>query len=247
MSVHPVEGSFQFQRVWRLWTLALVLSVLGVAALAVDVPIATWVHEGYVPRALQKLCGLSEAMGHGIGVAMIALLIAVLDPPSRYRLPRIMTAALGAGLAANVLKLVVARTRPNHFEWEGTGVDSFGQWFPLSANPSWNQGFPSSHAATAAGLAIVLAVVYPRGRVVFVCIAVLAGMQRVLEEAHFSSDVLWGAAVGCLVAPLCVYTGKLAHAFDRLEAWLSDGVAQASTLHGPAATCDTPARSSRAA
>jgi membrane-associated phospholipid phosphatase len=71
--------------------------------------------------------------------------------------------------------------------------------------------------ATAAGLAIVLAQLYPRGRWLFPVIAGLAGAQRVLENAHFVSDVFWGAAVGCIFAPLCVYGSRLSLAFDGLE------------------------------
>ena len=66
-------------------------------------------------------------------------------------------------------------------------------------------------------MAIVLTCLYPRGRVLFPALAVLAGMQRLLDEAHFASDVLWGAAVGCAFAPLCVYGSGLTRCFDRLE------------------------------
>ena len=45
--------------------------------------------------------------------------------------------------------------------------------------------------------------------------AALAGAQRVLDNAHFLSDVFWGAAVGCIFAPLCVYGSRLSRVFDR--------------------------------
>jgi membrane-associated phospholipid phosphatase len=66
-------------------------------------------------------------------------------------------------------------------------------------------------------LAIVLAAFYPRGRWLFPACAALAGLQRVLSEAHFASDVLWGAALGCIFAPLCVYGSGLSGIFDKLE------------------------------
>ncbi|HEX3727417.1 MAG TPA: phosphatase PAP2 family protein [Pirellulales bacterium] len=201
----------------HLWACAAVLSALGVAALAIDVPLARWAHQNVTPTVLQKICGLSEAVGHGVGVILLVVVIAFLDPWHRYALPRVLAAALGSGLAANGLKLVLARTRPNHFDWQGRGLDSFGEWFPLLDNQSWLQSFPSSHAATAAGAAIVLACIYPRGRWLFPAFAVLACLQRVLDEAHFLSDVFWGAAVGCIFAPLCVYGSPIARFFDRLE------------------------------
>ncbi len=152
-----------------------------------------------------------------MGIAVIAVFIAVLDPLHRHVLPRVLAAALGSGILANVFKLLIARTRPHHFDLRTDALDSFAGWFPLLGNTSWDQGFPSSHTAAAAGLAIALACRYPRGRWLFPAVAVLAGVQRVLAEAHFLSDVFWGAAVGCIFAPLCVYGGRMSMAFDRLE------------------------------
>ena len=40
----------------------------------------------------------------------------------------------------------------------------------------------------------------------FILCAVLASCQRITSGAHFVSDVLWGAAVGCLIAGACIYT-----------------------------------------
>ncbi len=201
----------------QLWSLAAVLSALGVAAMAIDVPLANWARSESSPRAFQKLCSLSEIFGHGVGVAAILLLIAVIDPRHRYALPRIAAAALGSGLLANALKLFVARDRPYHFDFSGPSSETFLQWFPMLSNSSGEQSFPSSHVATAAGLAIVLARYYPRGRWLFPVFAALAGCQRVLEEAHFLSDVFWGATVGCIFAPLCIYGSRLSGVFDRLE------------------------------
>lgn len=207
----------RLRTITQLWRLAAVLGGLGVAALAVDSSLARWVAEDHVPSFVEKVCALSETFAHGAGILMIAVFIAVLDPANRRVVPRILTAALGSGLLANVFKLMIARTRPRHFDLQADALDSFAGWFPLLGNTSWDQGFPSSHAATAAGLAIALACLYPRGRWLFPGMAVLGGMQRVLAEAHFLSDVLWGAAVGCIFAPLCVYGGRLSKAFDRLE------------------------------
>src|SRR5262245_23422678 len=81
----------------HLWACAAVLASLGVAALAVDIPLARWIHDGKCPNFIQQLCALSEVFGHGIGVALILVCIAVLDPWHRYALPRILTAALGSG------------------------------------------------------------------------------------------------------------------------------------------------------
>jgi membrane-associated phospholipid phosphatase len=210
----------RLRTICHLWTCAAVLAGLGVAALALDVPLAAWVKNGDCPDAIAKLCSLGEVFGHGLGVAAIVAIIAVVDPWHRYAIPRILAASLGSGLLADLFKLLLARTRPYHFDLHGRGLDTFSNWFPLLGNASWDQSFPSAHMATAAGLAIVLACFYPRGRWLFPALAVLVGLQRVLEESHFLSDTFWGAAVGCIFAPLCVYGSRLSRGFDRLEAWL---------------------------
>lgn len=229
----------------QLWTCAAVLGALGVAALALDLPLVRWIQGGNCPSFIIKLCALSEVFGHGSGVLLLVIAIAVLDPWHRYAIPRILAAALGSGMVANAFKLFMGRTRPLHFDLEGGGLDTFSDWLPMLSNHSWDQSFPSSHTAVAAGLAIVLAAFYPRGRWLFPALAILAGAERVFDQYHYLSDVLWGGAVGCIFAPLCVYGSRLAMTFDRLEEWLSKRSAQSerdSAAHGPgrASTVDVP-------
>lgn len=228
----------------QLWTLAAVLGGLGVAALAIDVPVAAWTRGGHAPDFVEKICGLAEVFGHGLGVVLIVIVIGVLDPWHRYGIPRIMAASLGAGLSADVIKLLVARTRPNHCDFAivDRGIETFGSWFPLAGNASWEQSFPSSHMATAAGLAIVLAAFYPRGRWLFPAFAALAGMQRVLHQSHFPSDIFWGAAVGCIFAPLCVYGSRLSQTFDRLEAFLIARAEQIARSRKPGRSASGPSQ-----
>jgi len=231
--VEPEIPLPRLRTISSLWTCAAVLGGAGVAAMAVDVPLAAWADRGSCPSVIEKLCDLSEMFAHGLGVAMILVLVAVLDPPRRFALPRIAAASLGSGVLADLFKLFVARVRPHHFDLQADALDSFAGWFPLLGNRSWEQGFPSSHAATAAGLAIALAWLYPRGRWLFPALAALAGFQRVLSESHFLSDVFWGSAVGCIFAPLCIYGGRLARAFDRLEERLMARSATRMEKHSP--------------
>jgi undecaprenyl-diphosphatase len=76
------------------------------------------------------------------------------------------------------------------------------------------QAFPSAHTATAFGLAIGLTWLYPRGRWLFATFAVLVACQRIQSGAHFLSDTFFGAALGCVVAAVCI---KYVKWFDRFE------------------------------
>jgi len=197
--------------------LAAALLAAAVLALPVDLPLAKWCLGEACPGELRELLEKSETFGHGLGVLLVAVLIWQLDPLRRWAIPRIASASLGSGLLADVVKLLVLRTRPRDFQFDQGVLSTFGGWLPLGAGGSGGQSFPSAHTATAVGLAIALAWLYPRGRWLFFALALLAAAQRVESGAHFLSDTFCGAALGCLLAAACVRGGPLARWFDRLE------------------------------
>ena len=114
-----------------------------------------------------------------------------------------------SGLAANGAKMLLARTRPWAFDFQGDVWTTFGTDGCRWAAPA--QSLPSGHTATAAGLALALMVLYPRGRGLFLMLVVLVACQRMECGAHYLSDVLGGAAVGCLTVACCL----------RLMRWFS--------------------------
>lgn len=183
---------------------ALVLAAL--CALSVDVAIAQACREGHYPKFVMDVLNKVEPFGHGIGVAIVIATVAILDTERRHWAPALCAAgALSGGLTANVIKLMIARTRPRNFSFASANVwQTFDSWLPLGSGGSAAQSFPSAHTATAMGFAIALAAIYPRGRWWFFTLAGLVGMHRVQSSAHFPSDVLAGAAVGWVMGHLCV-------------------------------------------
>lgn len=202
----------------KLCALGAVFAAAAAAALVIDLPLARWWAAAHLPGELRRLIGYSEGFGHGLGVAVVLVLIWQLAPAERRRLPRIAAIALGAGAAANLIKLLVERTRPRAFDLSaGWGWDAFVGWLPGGSAGSSGQAFPSAHTATAVGLAIVLGWALPKARWTFALLALLVACQRMQAAAHFASDVLAGAAVGCLVAALCLARHGLGPVFDRWE------------------------------
>lgn len=200
-------------RPWKpapLVAAAALLSALAAAAFLVDLPIARLVKEQGLPGELKRLIRLSETFGWGGTVALIILTAAIIDLRGwRIGLP-LAVSAFGAGALADGIKLFVARWRPSSANLAGHVSDTFLAWLPVLHQSTMGnargyavQSFPSSHAATAVGLAAALAALYPRGRWLFAMFAVLAGIQRIEAQAHFASDVLAGAAIGCIVAAAC--------------------------------------------
>jgi membrane-associated phospholipid phosphatase len=68
-----------------------------------------------------------------------------------------------------------------------------------------NLSFPSGHATLAFATAHVLAIYLPRWRMAFYGGAILVGLERVLEGAHYPSDIAGAAIFGILMAHLAIW------------------------------------------
>lgn len=84
----------------RVYLLALMLAVASLAAVAlnVDMPVARYVGGNWSLGDLRKLLDISEVFAHGLGVLLILITVAVLDPASRRRLPRVGACVLATGV-----------------------------------------------------------------------------------------------------------------------------------------------------
>jgi membrane-associated phospholipid phosphatase len=189
--------------------------LLALLALSVDCTLSQWFIEA-CPSWIKRVLQFCELFGHGFGVVVVVVLIHQLDPARRWAIPRVATVSLVAGLAADVVKLLVGRIRPYRFDLDSSVLKSFDGWLPLIA-PSSCQSLPSAHTATAMGLAMVLIWLYPQGRRLFPTLAVLVALQRLACGAHYLSDVLTGAALGIVVGLLFLKSTPLADRFARWE------------------------------
>ena len=197
----------------------IILVGLGLIAVGtIDLPVARWATGQPLPGELDRLIRFGETFGHALGVAVILLGVWVLDPKSHRRFPRLIACSLGAGLVATIVKLFLGRTRPRAFDLAGSPIiDSFVGWFTFGAGGSAQQSFPSSHTATAFGLALALSWLYPRGRYYFAALAILVAVQRFYSQAHFVSDTCAGAAIGLITAAIILNFGPFARRFENFE------------------------------
>lgn len=196
-----------YRRVSKLaYRTSAVCLLLALSTLPIDVPFARFMLNHRLAGDFYRLVNFAEVFAHGLGVAMICLVIFALDPLNRRSLVRIASCAFGAGLAANALKLIVARQRPHAFLQQAVAAtrgvgDTFlgllphaSQQFPEPGSHTI-QSFPSAHTATAVAFAFALSWRYPRGKWLFAAFAMLAAFQRIVVGAHYLSDTLVGAAV----------------------------------------------------
>lgn len=101
----------------------------------------------------------------------------------------LLTSIALSGLVANLLKRVIGRARPEHFQDEG--IFSFSPFSGASF-----ESFPSGHATTIGAFFAAFALLFPRYRFAFIAFALWLGMTRVMVGVHYPSDVIAGLALG---------------------------------------------------
>jgi undecaprenyl-diphosphatase len=96
----------------------------------------------------------------------------------------------GAGLIGNLTKYILGRARPKLF-------DTLGPFdFQLFSFDPDHASFPSGHATNIFALATVLAMLWPRGRVLLYTVATWIAASRVLIGQHYFTDAVGGAILG---------------------------------------------------
>lgn len=110
----------------------------------------------------------------------------------------------GAGLVADLLKLIVGRARPKLLKMQ----DFYG-FEPFNITSADWRSFPSGHSTTVFAAACALGLMFPRLRWPLLALAVAVGLSRVMINAHFLGDVVAGAVLGWGIAWL------VAQAFSR--------------------------------
>lgn len=159
--------------------LALGLSVALLGPLArIDEEVQRAVQGARTP-ALEKPMRTASSSRQGAVVFGGLLVVAIATGPAG---PATARAALAALVPVNIvvegLKLSVNRARPD------------------GDQRRVNSSFPSSHAANAATLALVLGLRWPRLAPAFWLLVAVVSFSRMYLNRHFLSDVLFGIALG---------------------------------------------------
>jgi membrane-associated phospholipid phosphatase len=186
--------------------LRLAAVVLAVGALATATALDGWAYRVLVtPDVYEHDWGrLLRVVGFlptwAVVSAALALSVSTSESTSlsaRWRASLPIIAATLGGIAAEVLKLLLRRERPE----ASAGVYAFRSWrdHPLSTA---GLALPSSHALVAFAAAAMLARLFPRVFWLWYGLAMGCALTRVLARAHFLSDVTLSALLGWLVAAL---------------------------------------------
>ncbi|WP_439815668.1 phosphatase PAP2 family protein [Zavarzinia sp. CC-PAN008] len=202
----PSTGKLRFAARALPWAGLAALLVWGMS-LWVDRPVAYYFKAREADAGLFKLL---EDVGNGAwflwpsGVLALVLWAAwrLMGPgtgPTRRRTRHLaeavtffFSAVALSGLVVVLLKVVFGRTRARLL------FESGDYHWLLFAFGSENASFPSGHANTAFAAALALGFLLPRGRWLFVALALPVAFARVAMTQHYLSDILGGAAVAYL-------------------------------------------------
>lgn len=197
---------------WRVFAIAWLVAF--VLALCIDRAVASVLAPHFFAMKVNPVVRAIEYGGRTwFLLGVVALLVFV--HPRRWRAAAFVFAScLSGAVLCTVLKWAVGRTRPvadmavdiRPFEF-----DFFRGGLP-GLFEQRNLCFPSGHATQVFALAACLALLYPRARYAWFAAALVVSMQRVVELAHYPSDVVGGALVGVLGYAM---TAKL----FRVDAW----------------------------
>lgn len=147
-----------------------------------------------ISKLLELVDPIMNFIGYGLTLIVGALLLCIIGKfvnQKLYESGKILFVSLiSAGIVVQIIKHLIGRARPRL-------TDNF-----VLIGPSIRGGydsFPSGHTTLAFCFAYILSRYYPRYRFIFYGFAVLIGLERIEDMAHFPSDVLMGAVVGMLV------------------------------------------------
>jgi membrane-associated phospholipid phosphatase len=203
------------RRVWIL--LVLWLGAVAVAT-TVDRPVAQWVqknrpldkrsliapHSGNHPIWLTKIARLP---GNYAFVLVAAIAVGLFHRNRWFAAMPILLSGPMVGMTYLVIKWMVGRRRPvielAPFTFHPF-INGIGGLFKSVSGLA----FPSGDATMAFAAAACTAVAIPRWAPAFFAWAALVAVERVLENAHYVSDVVAGAGLGVLCAIAAVRISK---------------------------------------
>jgi membrane-associated phospholipid phosphatase len=196
------------QRINPKWiVVGLIWAVLFIIGLMLDGPVATWVHTHGIDTAIEGhwITDRWKSPG-GFGFTVVVVIIAMAIGKIDLRDGGFILLCGLLAAADVVIKWVIGRTRP--FK-----LGAMDRAMPFTLHPFkdgiWgffhqkDLSFPSGHEWSAFALAMGIAMIRPRWAWFFFFVAFAVGVERVLENAHFITDVLVAmpaATVGCVIA-----------------------------------------------
>jgi membrane-associated phospholipid phosphatase len=188
--------SLRFIAIWLALTLT---------ALLLDQRLAACVHASRLDLFAKTslLCSILKSPGTISFTVVLMLINRFWSPRSSVGSVLLLASAAASGLFYSLAKWAVGRSRPldnavlNAHPFQ---IHPFDGGLAGLFLPRPDQSFPSGHVSLAFATAAIMAIYYPRGRLFFFIIAGLVAVERIVESAHYLSDVVAGSGLGIIAA-----------------------------------------------
>jgi undecaprenyl-diphosphatase len=185
-------------RDWRLFLCAWLVAMA--LALCVDRFVASHFAPDFFAMKVNMVARTIEHGGQPWFLLLVVVVVAIVHT-RRLRAPAfVFTSSLLGAVLGNLLKWMVGRTRPVadmqvdirpfDFDFFRGGLHGLGHQHNLC--------FPSGHAIQVFSLAACLSLLFPRAWYVWHGLALVVMLERVVELAHYPSDIVGGILVGAV-------------------------------------------------
>jgi undecaprenyl-diphosphatase len=197
----------------RLLVAALLLLLLAAVSYAAwDRSVANWAF--HLPRPWANAARWLSSLGEGLyWLGLVTFIAAVALVRRRHAVAvwalKAGCAVIGAGLSANVLKMIAGRARPRALDDGVWGFHFFEVGYRFAS-------FPSGHAAVAAAVAASICLARPDAWPFAALLWLALAGGRVMTGSHFVSDVFAAGALGIAVMVLVARWGGLDAVVRRL-------------------------------
>ncbi len=175
----------------------------AISMMWIDVPLAHWIHDHQTPWML-TLGGWLEEAGKSHWILLVAAVVAAFawgrDRDVARRHLALFTAVATSGIAANIVKIFVSRSRPPLLIDQSI---SSAAPFTFSMDYLW-QSFPSGHSTTGLAIAVAGSFAWPRMRWLAWGLGLSIAAGRLLYNVHYLSDVIAGSMLGILFSWLAI-------------------------------------------
>ncbi len=167
-----------------------------------DKPISLWINghlsSTWIFDAGTYLSYMADGSCIRIAVALCFIIILIFDPTIKHHWTRMLLyVALCAAIALVVgegLKVFLGRNRPVMlYEQEQYGFHFFTKEWAMNSTPS-------GHSLRIFSILTAMSLIFKRWAFVFITVAILVCLSRVIVTAHYPSDVLFGAYIGIFSA-----------------------------------------------
>jgi membrane-associated phospholipid phosphatase len=135
------------------------------------------------------------AFGYGLAGLVVFVWVILRDPRGWPRYTAALLGVVAAALLSNLAQGAIGRLRPDQADTHLAFKPAFSGLLDRH-----KVSFPSGEVAAAFGLACMLTRLWPRLKLAFYAAGALAGLARLVNGAHYFSDVVGGALVGILVS-----------------------------------------------